>query len=58
MSFVVSLDPNAKIDESNIVPDWPLYSQGSQQMVFNRTESEDPDIKTRVIDEKLVDRCR
>jgi hypothetical protein len=58
MSFAISLNPNEKIDPTNIVPDWPLFSNGSSQMVFNRTEAGEPDIQLTPVDEALLERCR
>jgi hypothetical protein len=58
MSFVISQDPNVKFDDTNIVPDWPLYREGSIEMFFNRTEDGLPDIDVRTTDFDLMSRCR
>jgi hypothetical protein len=58
MSFVISQDPNIKFDESNVVPDWPLYSESGIEMIFNKTEDNSVDIDTRLTDSDLMSRCR
>jgi hypothetical protein len=58
MSFVISQDPNVKFDDTNIVPYWPLYKEGSIEMFFNSTEDGLPDINIRATDSDLVDRCK
>lgn len=55
---MVSEDPNKHISDLDIVPDWPLYADGSDMMIFNKTESGEPDIAARVIDQGLVERCQ
>ncbi|KAK1221633.1 hypothetical protein PQX77_015548 [Marasmius sp. AFHP31] len=56
LSFVISLDPNAKFDSSNITPPWSLFSKGQTQVVFNRT-GDAPDIRVAKVDPKLLKRC-
>lgn len=58
MNFVISLDPNVKFDETNIVPDWPEYSQGGMEMVFGQTDGGEPDIQARATNSSLSERCR
>jgi hypothetical protein len=58
MSFVISQDPNVKFDDSNIVPEWPLYSDSGIEMVFNKTADNSTDIAARASDASLLERCR
>jgi hypothetical protein len=58
VNVVVSSDPNIKVDPTNIVPEWPVYSSGSLEMVFNKTELDEPDIHTRPADEAKLARCQ
>jgi hypothetical protein len=58
MNVVVSSDPNVKVDPSNVVPEWPVYSSGNLEMVFNKTELDEPDIHTKPADEAQLERCR
>ncbi|KAF9268298.1 alpha beta-hydrolase [Marasmius fiardii PR-910] len=60
MSFVISLDPNQKVDPSNITPKWETYSEGSgrTEMVFNRTASGNAaDVHAVMTDSALLKRC-
>ncbi|KAJ8083146.1 hypothetical protein PM082_009015 [Marasmius tenuissimus] len=56
LSFVISLDPNAKFDSSNITPEWRMFSDGQSEMVFNRTGDE-ADVHSAVADQDLLERC-
>ncbi|KAL0065729.1 hypothetical protein AAF712_007212 [Marasmius tenuissimus] len=56
LSFVISLDPNAKFDSSNITPEWRMFSDGQSEMVFNRTGDE-ADVHSAVADKDLLERC-
>jgi hypothetical protein len=57
LSFVVSLDPNIKVDPiNNITPEWPVYK--GEEMRFNRTQYNTTDIRLATTDEALLERCR
>ncbi|THV05590.1 alpha/beta-hydrolase [Dendrothele bispora CBS 962.96] len=58
ISFVISLDPNAKFDSTNVTPQWRKFREGQEKMVFNRTENEKVDIRLMSDDRGLVERCR
>ena len=58
ISFAKSLDPNVKIDPSNITPQWDLYDISTNKMVFNKTGDGVPDIQVKNVDSKLLERCR
>ncbi|KAA1475671.1 alpha/beta-hydrolase [Dentipellis sp. KUC8613] len=53
-----SLDPNAKFEDT-IVPQWPRWSSGRAEMLFNRTDSAQPEPVVRTIstDDLQVTRC-
>ena len=57
MSFVISLDPNDKLDSSNITPEWSKFSEGESEMVFNRTGNA-ADVRAATADPDLLARCR
>ncbi|KAJ3732159.1 Alpha/Beta hydrolase protein [Lentinula guzmanii] len=56
MSFVVSQDPNDKID-TTITPSWNLYSEDNTEMIFNQTTDYQPDIHINSTDSGLLQRC-
>jgi cholinesterase len=56
LKFALSLDPNAKFDSADITPHWALW-QGSNEMLFNRTEGGDPDIRVVDTSNALLKRC-
>ncbi|KAL0578556.1 hypothetical protein V5O48_003457 [Marasmius crinis-equi] len=58
INFAISLDPNAKVDPSNITPKWDLYSTDNTEMVFNKTAENLPDIHADTTNEALLERCR
>ncbi|KAL0067469.1 hypothetical protein AAF712_005457 [Marasmius tenuissimus] len=58
VSFAISLDPNIKVDPSNITPQWDLYSLSTDEMVFKKTALDDlPDIRPIETNENLLARC-
>ena len=57
MDFVISLDPNVKVDRTNITPRWNKFNVGNTEMVFNRTGNA-ADIHTISTDPKLLERCK
>jgi hypothetical protein len=58
MNFIVSLDPNEKIDLGSITPAWAPFNGSNTEMLFNRTEDGQPDVRAVQTDEELLDRCR
>ncbi|KIK58006.1 hypothetical protein GYMLUDRAFT_171652 [Collybiopsis luxurians FD-317 M1] len=59
LSFVISLDPNKKVDpKDDITPPWKMFSNGSTEMVFNVTiVSNTTDIHSTMTDPGLLERC-
>ncbi|KAK1234058.1 hypothetical protein PQX77_002752, partial [Marasmius sp. AFHP31] len=57
VSFAISLDPNVKVDPSNITPQWDLYSLSNDEMVFNKTVDDLPDIRPIETNKDLLARC-
>ncbi|KAL0578555.1 hypothetical protein V5O48_003456 [Marasmius crinis-equi] len=57
ISFAISLDPNVKVDPTNITPQWNLYSMGDTEMVFNKTAENLPDVHAITTNEDLLARC-
>uniref|UniRef100_A0A0W0EV04 Carboxylic ester hydrolase n=1 Tax=Moniliophthora roreri TaxID=221103 RepID=A0A0W0EV04_MONRR len=58
LSFVISLDPNVKVDPANITPQWSLYSDGNTEMKFNKTADNEPNVTAITTDDNLLERCR
>ncbi|KAF7311954.1 Carboxylic ester hydrolase [Mycena indigotica] len=60
-SFIISQDPNIDVDPLNptITPDWGLWSESPSQteMLFNRTESNEPFVQASETSQVLLDRC-
>ncbi|KAK1229855.1 hypothetical protein PQX77_007073 [Marasmius sp. AFHP31] len=57
VSFAISLDPNVKVDPSNITPQWDLYNVASEEMVFNKSADDLPDIRAVKTNQNLLERC-
>ncbi|KAJ7227676.1 Alpha/Beta hydrolase protein [Mycena rebaudengoi] len=57
-SFIISLDPNVKVDLTTITPPWSLYSEGNTDMLFNRTVSGVPVVEPTTAPDDLLERCR
>ncbi|PPQ79380.1 hypothetical protein CVT25_002650 [Psilocybe cyanescens] len=55
-NFAIFLNPKIKW-ESNITPSWSLWS-GSNEMLFNKTEADIPDIRSTETSKALLKRCR
>lgn len=53
-----SLSPNAKFDPTNITPHWPTWSHGDTEMLFNKTDGNDPVVRTFSTSSDLLERCR
>jgi hypothetical protein len=57
VSFAANLDPNAKLRPS-ITPVWPMWSHGAEtEMVFNKTELDEPYIALDITPASLLRRC-
>ncbi|PFH46775.1 hypothetical protein AMATHDRAFT_50801 [Amanita thiersii Skay4041] len=56
INFVISLDPNVKIEPTNITPQWSPWNSGNE-MLFNRTEDAMPDIRQIRTSRALLKRC-
>ncbi|KAJ8083145.1 hypothetical protein PM082_009014 [Marasmius tenuissimus] len=56
LSFVISLNPNAKFDPSNITPRWNHFSELRSEVVFNRT-GDAADVHVATVDSNLLKRC-
>ncbi|KAL5529819.1 hypothetical protein ACEPAG_5806 [Sanghuangporus baumii] len=58
LSLSISQDPNIHIEPSDIKPFWPLWSHGSHEMFFNKTETDVPIVEVMQTDSGLLERCR
>ncbi|KAJ7512423.1 alpha/beta-hydrolase [Mycena galericulata] len=56
LSTVISLDPNVHSD-SSILPAWHGWSEGATEMLFNKTDSGAPVVKSIDTDPKTLERC-
>lgn len=57
MIFAMSQNPNDKFDPTTITPPWDMWN-GNTEMLFNRTEGGDPDVRLIKTSEALLERCR
>ncbi|KAF7327296.1 COesterase domain-containing protein [Mycena kentingensis (nom. inval.)] len=56
-SFAINLDPNRKVSDT-ITPLWPKYTSGNrQEMLFNLTNEDTPDVRTIKTEDTLLRRC-
>ncbi|KAJ6496084.1 Alpha/Beta hydrolase protein [Mycena sanguinolenta] len=55
-SFIVNLDPNDKLAPT-ILPRWNQHYQGNTEMLFNKTENNQPDIRPIETSLELSERC-
>jgi len=56
LDFVTMLNPNLKVSPT-ITPLWKLWD-GSNEMLFNRTEGGAPDIRSVKTSVELLNRCK
>lgn len=56
-SFVISLDPNIKVDTTTITPEWNVWAVGNTEMLFNRTDAGDPEVHAVQTSNSLLERC-
>ncbi|KIY42949.1 hypothetical protein FISHEDRAFT_79009 [Fistulina hepatica ATCC 64428] len=57
-NFALANNPNMRIDVPSIIPFWPTWSNGSQEMLFNCTEDFLPDIHAFQTADIQLERCR
>ncbi|KAJ7909656.1 Alpha/Beta hydrolase protein [Mycena leptocephala] len=57
-SFVISLDPNTKVDNATITPAWSKWDVGQTEMLFNQTVDDlplvEPDLLSSLVISALV----
>ena len=58
MGFVKSMDPNVHPVKDVITPEWALHIEGNTEMLFNKTESNEPNIHPFSTDPQLLERCK
>ncbi|TFL07455.1 Alpha/Beta hydrolase protein [Pterulicium gracile] len=58
LSFVISEDPNLKVNARSVTPSWPNFGGVQSEMLFNRTQDGLPDIKLVESDGERLERCR
>lgn len=46
-----------KFDPTNQTPQWSAWTPGHMEMLFNKTESDQPDIREKTTDHGLLERC-
>jgi hypothetical protein len=60
--FIISLDPNVKIDSTVKTPHWPTYGSNSRhpkEMYFGQTpDGQRADIKVIDVNNDLLERCK
>ncbi|KAE9401270.1 alpha/beta-hydrolase [Gymnopus androsaceus JB14] len=58
LSFVISLDPNDKLDPAHdITPPWKMFFNGNTEMIFNITVDNQADVHPIVRGEAFLERC-
>ena len=57
LSFAKFGDPSAHQIQGSITPQWKPFKDNNTEMLFNRTEDSQPDIKAINSDEALLERC-
>ncbi|KAJ7688067.1 hypothetical protein B0H17DRAFT_844131, partial [Mycena rosella] len=58
MSFAISLDPNIKVDPTNITPKCRTWSVGKTEKLFDKTNAGVPDVRPVQTDEALLERSQ
>ncbi|KAF9479979.1 alpha/beta-hydrolase [Pholiota conissans] len=56
VDFAMSLNPNVKFDPTNITPLWKPWA-GQNEMLFNKTTADQPDIRAITTAKDLIQRC-
>jgi len=57
MNVALSLDPNIKFDPTNPTPTWNHWGSDDTEMLFNKTSTNEPDIRAVRTDSGLLERC-
>jgi len=57
LDVVLSLNPNTKFDPTNLTPAWNQWSSNNTEMLFNKTSTNEPDIRAISTDAGLLERC-
>ncbi|KAJ7798703.1 Alpha/Beta hydrolase protein [Mycena olivaceomarginata] len=57
-SFAISLDPNVKVDPTTITPKWSQWASTQTEMLFNKTESNLADVRSKCTSSTLLERCQ
>ncbi|KAF8996976.1 Alpha/Beta hydrolase protein [Cyathus striatus] len=57
VDFAMTLNPNVKHNTSDIKPLWNTFNTGITEMLFNKTDSNLPDIHTLSTSPELLKRC-
>ncbi|KAJ7653513.1 hypothetical protein B0H17DRAFT_1214629 [Mycena rosella] len=55
-SFAISLDPNIKVDPTNITAKWRTWSVGKMEMLLKKTDAGVPDVRPVQTDDALLER--
>ena len=56
-AFAKSDDPNVHPVPEIITPNWEMFGEGNNEMLFNKTQDGQPDIKPFQTDSGLLARC-
>jgi len=57
LSTAIFLDTNDHFDPTDITPYWPSWSQGHTEMLFNKTDNDEPLVQTFRTDPGVLARC-
>jgi hypothetical protein len=58
IAFAISQDPNDKIGNASVLPQWSQWEQSHTEMVFNVTADARTNLTTKTTDEARLERCR
>lgn len=58
LSFVMFQSPDVKFTQTITPANWPVFSRGNTEMLFNRTDAGQPLVKTVTTDSALLQRCQ
>ncbi|KAJ6603222.1 Alpha/Beta hydrolase protein [Mycena vulgaris] len=56
-AFAIALDPNVKVDPASITPRWETWNKGQMEMLFNKTEADEPVVRPVRTGDALLKRC-
>ncbi|KIJ43139.1 hypothetical protein M422DRAFT_60334 [Sphaerobolus stellatus SS14] len=57
LDFAISLNPNIKHNPADQKPLWNTWNQGNTEMLFNKTDSNAPVLRTTTTNDQLLQRC-